>query len=293
MVNKINNKPLKVSYGCIPCAIGSLINLFNKGLIPSTKQEVTMRSLLKHLSDVDFNQSPPALGREMHRIIRQVLDNPDPYKELKIEFNSLMLNYYPKLKDKVDNASDPFDLAVRLAIAGNVIDFGPNHSFDVNDTLKNAEYVTIAPEKIQELREAINKAKTLLYLGDNAGEIVLDQLFLETIKHPNVSFAVRGGPIINDITTEDAMQIGIDNIATIISNGDNAPGTILENVSPQFLSVFNEVDLIIAKGQGNYESLSGLAKNIYFLLMVKCDHVANHLGVNKGDFLVRKEQITG
>jgi damage-control phosphatase, subfamily I len=288
-VTKINNKPLKVSYGCIPCAIGSLINLFNKVLIPSTEQEVTMRSVLKYLSDVDINQSPPALGKDMHRLIRQVLDDPDPYKRLKIEFNSLMLKYYPKLRKKIDNVSDPFDLAVRLAIAGNVIDFGPNNSFDVNDTLKKAEYVTIAPEQIQELKKSISNAETLLYLGDNAGEIVLDRLFLETINHPNVSFAVRGGPIINDVTTEDAEQIGIDNIATIISNGDNAPGTILKNVTPQFLDIFNRADLIIAKGQGNYESLSGLDKNIYFLLMVKCDHVANHLGVNKGDFLVKKE----
>jgi len=288
-VSKIINKPLQVAYECIPCAIGSLINLFNKGLIPSKKQDTAIRSVLKYLSDVDFNQTPPALGQEMHSIIRHVLDDQDPYKKLKIEFNSLLLDYYPKLKEKVENAPDPFDFALRLAIAGNVIDFGPNNSFNINDTLKKSEKVTIATEQIQELREAISAAETLLYLGDNAGEIVLDRLFLETIKHPNVFFAVRGGPIINDITKEDAEQIGINNIAKIISNGDNAPGTILENVSPNFLGIFNKADLIIAKGQGNYESLSGLDKNIYFLLMVKCDHMANHLGVNKGDFLVRKE----
>lgn len=288
-MNRVFKEPLKVTYDCIPCAIGSLINLFDTGLIPTKNRDVTMRRLLKYLSEVNFNQSPPALGKEMHGIIRQVLNDPDPYKELKRKFNSLMLDYYPMLKKKVDNSPNPFNLALRLAIAGNVIDFGPNNSFDVKDTLKKSEHVKIAAEQIQELEKSIREAKILLYLGDNAGEIVLDKLFLETIEHPNVYFAVRGGPIINDITMEDAEQIGIDNIAPIISNGDDAPGTILENVSTQFLHIFNEADLIIAKGQGNYESLNGLDKNIFFLFMAKCDHVANHIGVNKGDFVVKKE----
>jgi uncharacterized protein with ATP-grasp and redox domains len=291
MVKKIPTGPLKLSYDCIPCAIGSIINLFHKGLVPIEKQANIMRSLLMYLSDVDFNQSPPVLGREMHGLIRQVLKNPDPYKELKNQFNTLMLKYYPTFKTKVDHASDPFDLALRLAIAGNIIDFGPNNSFNVHDTLNKAEHVSIEAEQVQKLKKSIGMADTLLYLGDNAGEIVLDRLFLETVQHSNVYFAVRGGPIINDITTEDAEQTGIDQIATIIANGDNAPGTILENVSTQFMDIFNRADLIIAKGQGNYESLSDVHKNIYFLLMVKCNHVANHLGVRKGDFLVKNRSI--
>ncbi len=288
-MKEIHKEPLKFTYDCIPCAIGSLINLFNEGLIPPEKKDGAMRSLLKYLSEANFEQSPPALGQQMHRIIRKVLDNPDPYKEIKNKFNTLMLEYYPLLKDKVDKAFDPFNFALRLAIAGNIIDFGPNQSFDIKDTLKKAEYVKLAVDQSQELKASVGSAKTLLYLGDNAGEIVMDKLFLETINHPNVYFAVRGAPIINDITIEDAHQVGIDKIATVISNGDDTPGTIMENVSSQFRNIFNDADLIISKGQGNYEGLSGCDGNIYFILLAKCDHVANHLGVKKGDFLVKKE----
>ena len=288
-MNRVSQESLKVCFDCIPCAIGSLINLFNKGLVPFEKQEDTMRSLLKYLSEMNYDQSPPALGREMHRMIRKVLNNPDPYRELKDEFNTLMLKNYPRLKDKVAKASNPFNFALRLAIAGNVIDFGPNNSFDVNDTLKKAESVNLAVDHSQQLKSALDSARTVLYLGDNAGEIVMDRLFLETINHPEVYFAVRGAPIINDITIEDASQVEMDKVTTIISNGDDAPGTILENVSSQFRDVFENADLIISKGQGNYEGLSGIDHNIYFLLMAKCEHVANQLGVRKGDFLIKKK----
>ncbi len=283
------SKPLEVTFDCIPCAIGSVITLFNRGFIPEDQQEKAIRTLLKYLSTANFNQSPPALGQEMHRIIRKILNNPDPYQKIKKEFNSLMLKNYPDLKTQVTKAADPFLLALRLAIAGNIIDFGPNHSFNVHNTLQQAKSVKLAVDHSQQLKAAIKNASTLLYLADNAGEIVMDRLFLETIDHPNVYFAVRGAPIINDVTIADAQQTGIDKIATVISNGDDAPGTILKNVSPQLREIFNRADLIISKGQGNYEGLSGCHKNIYFLLMAKCEHVANHIGVRKGDFLVIKE----
>jgi len=288
-MNKVSKEPLRVTYDCIPCAISSLLKLFKNGLVPQQKQENTLRALLNYFSEANFNQSPPAFGQEMHRIIRKTLNDPDPYLKIKKKFNSLMLKHYIKLKNQVTQEQDQFQLALRLSIAGNIIDFGPNHSFNVNDTFKKAKFVKLAVDDSQQLKEACSNADTLLYLGDNAGEIVMDRLFLETINHSNVYFAVRGAPIINDITLEDAKQIGIDKIANIISNGDDAPGTILKNVSPRFREVFDSADLIISKGQGNYEGLSGCGKNIYFVLMAKCEHVASHLGVRNGDFVVKKE----
>jgi uncharacterized protein with ATP-grasp and redox domains len=284
-------KPIKVTYDCIPCAIGSLITLFDRGLVPMEKRDATMRALLRYLSEIDFDGSPPVLGRQMHRIIRQVLNNPDPYFELKQQFNRALLDLYPELKKRVMESSDPFQLALRLAIAGNVIDFGPNHSFDINGTLDKTNSVALAIDNSSLLQQSLPRAKTLLYLGDNAGEIVMDRIFLETIEHPNVYFVVRGAPIINDVTEADARMVGIDKIASIISNGDDAPGTVLENVSSEFRQIFDRADLIISKGQGNYESLSGSRKNIFFLLMAKCDHVASHLGVKKNDFIVKRERI--
>jgi uncharacterized protein with ATP-grasp and redox domains len=175
---------------------------------------------------------------------------------------------------------------LRLVIAGKVIDFGPNSPFDFNATLDRALSIVLAVDESKSLEDSIPRAKTLLYLGDNAGEIVTDRILLETIRHPNVYFAVRGAPIINDATIEDARSVGIDRIAHVISNGDDAPGTILEMTSPEFRDIFDQADLVISKGQGNYEGLSGIDKNIYFILMAKCDYVAAHLGVRKGDFVV-------
>jgi len=277
---------LRVTYDCIPCAIGSLVTLFNKGLVPEDKQEPAMRALLAHLSDLDLKQSLPQMGKEMHRLIRHVLKNPDPYFEIKRAFNQRMLEYYPSLKKLVEDAADPFLMALRLAIAGNVIDFGPNRPFDFDATLDRARSIVLAVDESESLRDAIPLAKTLLYLGDNAGEIVMDRILLETIRHPNVYFAVRDAPIINDATIDDARSVGIDRIARVISSGDDAPGTILETTSPEFRDIFDRADLVIAKGQGNYEGLCGIEKTIYFILMAKCDHLAAHLGVHKGDFVV-------
>jgi uncharacterized protein with ATP-grasp and redox domains len=277
---------LRVSYDCLPCVIGSVITLFNKAVVAKDKQEPAMRALLAYLSKIEYDQSPPEIGKEMHRIIRKVLQNPDPYYEIKQIYNLSMLKYYPYLKKLVAEAANPFDVALRLAIAGNVIDFGPNRPFDFDKTLDQAKSIVLAIDHSKSLRTSISVAKTLLYLGDNAGEIVMDRIFLETIRHPNVYFAVRGAPVINDATMDDAKSVGMDKIARVISNGDDAPGTILENTSTEFRDIFNQSDLVIAKGQGNYEGLSWIDKNIYFILMAKCDHVANHLGVRKGDFVV-------
>lgn len=199
-----------------------------------------------------------------------------------------MLDYYPELKKLVNKSNDPFQMALRLAIAGNIIDYGPNHVFDINRTLKRAKSIVLAIDDSESLRQSISQAKMLLYLGDNAGEIVMDRIFLETINHANIYFAVRGSPIINDALIEDAELVGIDKIATVITNGDDAPGTILENTSTEFRDIFAQADLIISKGQGNYEGLNETEKNIYFILITKCDHVADHLGVKKGDFVVKQ-----
>jgi uncharacterized protein with ATP-grasp and redox domains len=277
---------LCVTYDCIPCAVGSLVTLFNRGVVPEDKREPSMRALLAYLSELDFTQSLPQMGKEMHRLIRDVLGNPDPYFEIKRAFNRQMLEYYPSLKKLVVDAADPFLMALRLAIAGNVIDFGPDRPFDFDATLERSRSIVLAVDESESLRDAISRAKSLLYLGDNAGEIVTDRILLETIRHPNVYFAVRDAPIINDATIDDARAVGIDGIARVISSGDDAPGTILEATSPEFRDIFDRADLVIAKGQGNYEGLYGIDKNIFFILMAKCDHVAAHLGVQKGDFVV-------
>jgi len=290
---------MKIKLACIPCALGSLVKLVQNGVIPVEKQEIAMRSLLKHLATLDFTQSPPLLGKEIHRIIREIINNPDPYKDLKEKFNSEMLKHYSKFKKQVNASSNPFDTALRLAIAGNIIDFGPSHDFEVMSTIDRVLNDSFAIDDSKILQKEISQAKSILYLGDNAGEIVMDRLFLETIQqgdapHPKVYFGVRGAPIINDVTQADAIRVGIDNLAEVISNGDSAPSTILPDTSKSFQAVFNSVDLIIAKGQGNFEGLTDCKRTVYCLLMVKCEVVSQLIGVPQGSFVViRREPSKG
>lgn len=236
--------------------------------------------------------SAPAFSRDLHQILKLYSTNADPYLEIKKQSNDLVLALYPSLKQMVLESENPFDTALRLAIAGNIIDFAVGDQHNLDATIHKVLHSDFAINHSAQLKEALSTAKTVLYLGDNAGEIVLDKLFIETLMHPNLYFAVRGAPVINDATFDDAQYVGIDAVADVISNGYDAPSTIVDRCSPQFQELFNKADVIISKGQGNLEGLLDKTnKEVYFLLMVKCDVIAEALGVKKGDFVVRKQKM--
>jgi uncharacterized protein with ATP-grasp and redox domains len=236
--------------------------------------------------------SAPELSREAHAILRKHTNVPDPFATEKKQSNDLVLAMYPELKARILNSDDPFNTALRLAIAGNIIDFAVNSSFNLNETIERVLKVGFAIDDSLKLKEALSKGNTVLYLGDNAGEIVFDKLFIEHIMHPNLYYAVRGKNVINDATIEDARYIKMDEVADVISNGDDAPSTILNYCSPEFNELFDRADVIVSKGQGNLEGLLGKTKKpVFYLLMAKCDFIANALMVKKGDFVVKKNMI--
>ena len=278
---------MNISLDCIPCIVNSFLRLLKSGILPDAEKEPAMRHLLDFLAKADYHQSPPALGREMHRVIREVLKNPDPYKEIKKKYNRMMLDLYNNFKNMVQKADDSFDMAMRLAIAGNVIDFGPQHQLDVMDTINRVVHAELAIDDSPQLRRDLQRASTILYVGDNCGEIVLDKLFIETMNHPNVYFAVRGRPVINDATIEDAKEVEMDKVAKIITTGDDAPGAVWETASEKFKNYFLNADVVISKGQGNLEGLIDVKHNIYFLLVTKCDLIASRVGARTGDFIVK------
>ncbi len=278
---------MNISLDCIPCIVSNFLKLLKTGILPEDAREKAMRRLLMFLSEADFQQSPPELGREIHRMIRQELNNPDPYLEIKNKYNRMILNMNSDLEKMIIFAKDPFDTAMRLAIAGNVIDFGSQHQFDPIETINRVINAHIAIDDSQKLKEDLKSAESLLYIGDNCGEIVLDKLFIKHINVTNTYFAVRSDPVINDITIDDALMVGMDKFAKIITTGDNAPGAVWESTSPEFRQVFNQADVIISKGQGNLEGLIDVPGNIYFLCVIKCDLIARRLGAKNGDFIVK------
>ncbi len=231
--------------------------------------------------------SAPLFSRDLHKILRSYTHNPDPYKEKKKKYNDLAISMLPELENIIQQSEDHFNTALRLAIAGNIIDFAANDNFNLQSTIESALHNELAIDHSVMLMNKIAKAKTILYLGDNAGEIVFDKLFIRTIKHPDLTYVVRGAPIINDATMEDAEYTGMTKVAKVITNGYDAPSTIVDKSGKVLQEYFGKADLIISKGQGNLEGLITLNdKRIFSLLMVKCDVMAEFLKVKKGSLVV-------
>jgi len=244
-------------------------------------------------SKMDLQQSPPAMAQKIHRFIRQTTGVEDPYLNVKNRFNKLTLMMYPELKERIETSADPLETAVRLAIAGNIIDFGVNSTLQENaveQTIAESLEDELDSDASQRFRDATAAAKDILYLGDNAGEIVFDRLLIEQLPYERVTFVVRGSPILNDATMEDAQISGLTDIVDVIDNGSDAPGTILESCSEAFRQIFEESDLLIAKGQGNFETLNDVRKNKFFMLRPKCSVLAEHLGCKIGSLVLTNLQ---
>jgi len=233
----------------------------------------------------------PVISSEIHALWRKHSGNEDPYLDEKKHSNDMALGMYDELKEKVRTSADPVDTALRLAIAGNIIDYGASYPFDFHATIDRVLTTRFAIDHSMQLRHSLAKAKTILYLGDNSGEIVMDKLFIETVGMQNVVFAVRGAPVINDVTIDDARYVGMNKITRVIPNGFDAPSTILEYCSPEFREAFEHADLVISKGQGNFEGLNEITgKEMYFLLMAKCKVVAEALRVPQGSFIIKNSK---
>jgi len=281
---------MKTTYDCIPCFIRQALDAVRLATSDEKIHEQVLRGVLAAASKMDLDQSPPVMGQYIHKTIRELSGHDDPYKKIKDRFNNFSLKLYPDLKQRIQSSSNPMDTAVRIAIAGNIIDFGVNAKIDrsmVFDTIEQALSAQVFGN-IEVLCDSIDSAENILYLGDNCGEIVFDRLLIEQLPVDNVTFVVRGGPIINDATIADARATGMTELVNVIDNGSDIPGTVLEKCSKEFRECFAHSDLIIAKGQGNYETLSNCEKNIFFLLKAKCPVISGHMGCEQGSFIVKR-----
>ncbi|MFC1509238.1 DUF89 domain-containing protein [Candidatus Omnitrophota bacterium] len=281
---------MRTYFDCVQCFVRQALDSAQLLSDNDKIHEKVLRKILSETSEMDFYTSPPVMGQRIHHMIRELLGDIDPYCKIKDRSNRLAMKLYPELKLRIEEYSDSLDCAVRFAIAGNIIDFGVNSSLDdtvISETLEISTKKPLLPNTINDLRKAVDRANNILYLGDNAGEIVFDRLLIEQLPHKNITFAVRGGPVINDATLKDAEFTGLTNIVKVIDNGSDAPGTIINDCSQYFRRQFINADLIISKGQGNYESLSEENKNIVFLLMAKCPVIAQNIGSGIGSLVLK------
>lgn len=279
---------MKTYLDCIPCFLRQALEMARMSSDDPAVHERVVRAVLEWAAQLDMSSPPPVMAMRIHRYLRQLTGTADPYLRVKQQQMALAGRLAAEFEPKINRAPRPFELALRLAIAGNVIDSGINGAVSeqlVRETIQNAIEETLAGE-VAELEAAVRRARTILYLADNAGEIVFDRLFIEQLRPAAVTVAVRGGPILNDATLTEAYQARIHEVAAVIDNGLDAPGTILDQVRPEFRAAFEAADLIIAKGQGNFETLHGVARPIWFLFKVKCSVVAAHVGRPVGTFMV-------
>ena len=284
---------MRIFLDCIPCFVRQALD--SARLVTNDEQihEKVVREVLRLAVDLDMNQSPPVIGQQIHRLIRKLIDNNDPYHELKQRFNRLAMRMCVELAGRVRASEDPLEAAFRLAIAGNIIDLGVKTSIaesDIEKIIRDCLTVDFDGRHIEKFRNAVSRAEKILYLTDNAGEIVFDRLLIEQLPVEKVTVVVKGKPVINDATMEDAEFAGLTEKTEVIDNGSDGPGTILETCSQTFRDRFEDADLIIAKGQGNYETLSDVDKNIFFVLKAKCPVIARDLGCEIGEMILRRSE---
>jgi len=284
---------MQIYLDCIPCFIRQALDAARLATDDEQIHEKVVREVLRLAAELDMSQSPPAIGQQIHRLIREMVGKDDPYYKIKRRFNNLALRLYPELRKQIIESDNRLERAIRLAIAGNIIDFGVSRLVDEPHLHKAIEQCLTADFdnlQIKSFRDAIGQAEEIFYLADNAGEIVFDRLLIEQLPHEKVTVVVKGKPVINDATMEDAELAGLTRIVEVIDNGSDAPGTILESCSKTFRSRFENADLIVAKGQGNYETLSDVGKNIFFILKAKCPVIARDLGCEVGEMILRRNQ---
>lgn len=279
-------------YRCFYCLARSFEKLLEKEPISTQAKNSFTLDMIDLYKTHQDKISTPEFARDLHWILKGYSNNHDPYKLEKRQNNIQALELMPEMQNIIKQSSDQFITAMRLAIAGNVIDFAASQTFNLKNTISRALNSGFAIDHSEQLRRAVNNADSVLYLGDNAGEIVFDKLFIQTMNHKRIIYAVRGMPVINDATMEDAEYTGMKEVAKVISNGYDAPSTIVDKSSDEFKSYFYSAGLIIAKGQGNLEGLLHLNdKRIFFLLMVKCNVMAEFLKVEKDSFVVYNGSI--
>jgi uncharacterized protein with ATP-grasp and redox domains len=283
---------MKTYYECLPCLLRQTIEATKMVNETPETQEMILRCVLSEMSKMDLNKTPPHMAHFIHQYIKKATQIDDPYRALKKEFNQLSLDMSGEMRNIIQDSVNHFETAVKIAIAGNIIDFGPRADItyqEVRNTVQDCIDQPLRFNGAEELKKAIQESSRILYLGDNAGEIVFDHLLLELVPTDNITYVVKGEPIINDATMEDAMETGLCDLLRVIDNGSDAPGTILETCSTAFQKEFERSDLIIAKGQANYETLSQISgKKIFFLLKVKCPVIAYDLDCESGDLVLKR-----
>lgn len=281
---------MEITLDCLPCMLKQALEAGRMVTDQIDLQEKIMTDAMRILLDYKAHRNAPDLARSIHHDIRKKTGIMDPYVDIKERDLTAAMALYPFLKDFVRKQEDALYWALKTAATGNSIDAAIYQNIDVKSCVETELEKEFYTHCVEVLKNKLKTAENILILGDNTGETVFDKVLIEQLKRESkaaIYYAVRNEPILNDTTKIEAIQSGIDEVAEIISSGCNSPGTMIEECSPDFLEIYQQADVIISKGQGNYESLSDREEEIFFLLKAKCSMIAKKLGVRVNDYVLK------
>ena len=278
---------MQAKFECVPCFVRQTVDAARIATGDSAVQEQIIRAVLRRLSAARLDATPMELGQVVHRTVRELSGVNDPYLAIKQRSTSYALGKYPEMKQVVAGAREPLAVATKIAIAGNIIDFGVPDRLDIEPTLERIMHTPFAVDDFELFAERIGRASRVLYLGDNAGESVFDRVLIEEMAVDEIIVTVKDEPFINDAMDEDARAAGFNESIRIL------PIPIYPETTEEFELAWSAADLIIAKGQANYEAYSEASGPLFYLLVAKCDIVAEELGVSVGDLALKASNSVG
>lgn len=281
---------MKANTACISCITRQAMEAAQQACDDPASVERVLQCVLADIAALDLTLTPPELAQQIHRRLRQESHCDDPYAQLKAQSAAQALCLAHRAKAAIITSANPFEAALRFAIAGNIIDFAA-FPIDASEAADNAIAQALSQPidhaMVQQLSSDLTTAKRVLLLADNVGETFFDKLLIEQLPpHVEVVYAVKSAPVINDATVADTLDAGIAAVAKVIDSGCDAPGTPLAQCSVSFKHYFDSADVVIAKGQANYETLSDVSREVYFLLQIKCAVLAEHIQLPVGSWVI-------
>lgn len=286
---------MKTYLDCYPCILQKTLQTARQNQLPEDKQKAILDNVLQMLRETSPETSPPQISHQVHHLIRESTGVEDPYEQIKLDYDVQGLDLMPQVRQKIRKARNPLEAAVRYAIAGTVLDIGADHKGDdIQRELERAPDTPFGVNHLDRLKQNLRAADTILYLADNAGEIAFDRLLVEVLRdmfRAEIIFVVRGQPVLNDATIEDARYVGLEPLVHLIANESEAPATLLADTGSRTREYIRKSDVILAKGQWHYESLSTEDLNLYFLFKVTCGVISQDIGAEMNQYVVASRRL--
>lgn len=278
---------LRFNTECVKCIINRYLNNVPKEFSPE-KQLAYVQLVCKCVAEAPSHAGAPVVTQSIKNALQKKFGIAEDFSKEKHYFNQMMLGLEKEIFETIKQSEDILKIAIQYAMTGNYIDFGSMHTVDeeyLQRALQESMERKVDDDVLEALRKELAGVKRIVLLTDNCGEIVLDKLLLQVIHklYPQVEITVmvRGGEVLNDATMKDALEVGLDKVGTVVDNGTEIAGTFLEALSAEALQILEEADVILSKGQANFETLRGCGKNIYYIFLCKCDMFANRFGVER------------